>query len=105
MKRYLHYVPTFVIAIVVALMLRHGPIPQLERYHEFADHAFWAGIPHAADVLSNLGFALVALWGGFTFVATADPSRSASGLGRVQHVPDRLTAYLSWLNLLSPGTR
>ena len=64
MKRYLHYFPTFVFAIVVVLMLLHGPIAQLEHYHEFADHSSWAGIPHAADVLSNLGFALVALWGG-----------------------------------------
>jgi hypothetical protein len=65
MKRYLHYLPTLVLSTVVALMLLHGPIRQLEHYHEFADHSFWAGIPHAADVLSNLGFALVALWGAF----------------------------------------
>ena len=63
MKRYLHYLPTFVIAIAIALMLLHGPIPQLEHWHEFADDSFWAGIPHAANVLSNLGFASVAVWG------------------------------------------
>jgi len=63
MKRYPHYMPTFAIAIVALLMLLHGPILQSERYHDFADHSLWAGIPHAADVLSNLGFAIVALWG------------------------------------------
>lgn len=62
MKRHHRYVPTVAIAIVAALMLLHGLIPQLERYHDFADHSLWAGIPHAADVLSNLGFAVVALW-------------------------------------------
>ena len=63
MKRYLHFIPTFAIALVVALMLLHGPIAQPEQYHAFADHSVWAGIPHAADVVSNLGFAAVALWG------------------------------------------
>lgn len=63
MNRYLHHIPTFAISMVAVVMLLHGPIPQLEHYHEFADHSLWAGIPHAADVLSNLGFAVVALWG------------------------------------------
>lgn len=63
MKRYLHYLPPFAIAMVVALMLLHGPIAQPERYHAFADQSRWSGIPHVADVLSNLGFAVVAMWG------------------------------------------
>ena len=63
MKRCLHCIPTFVIAAIISFMLLHGPILQPQQYHEFADHSLWAGIPHAADVLSNLGFALVALWG------------------------------------------
>jgi hypothetical protein len=63
MKRYLRYVTTFAITLVAALMLLHGPILQPVHYHEFADHSLWANIPHAADVLSNLGFAVVALWG------------------------------------------
>jgi hypothetical protein len=46
----------------IALAL-HGPIEQLANYHAFADQTHFAGIPHACDVLSNLGFALVALWG------------------------------------------
>ena len=63
MKRYLHFIPTFAIALVVALMLLHGPIAQPAHYHEFADDSLWASIPHAADVLSNVGFAVVAIWG------------------------------------------
>ena len=34
-------------------------ITQDPRYHGFADQRSWLGIPHAADVLSNLAFALV----------------------------------------------
>ena len=64
MKRYFTYLPMLILLIATAAMLWHGPIPQLERYHEFADHSTWAGVPHAADVLSNLGFAFVAMWGG-----------------------------------------
>ena len=63
MKRYLHFIPTFAIASVVALMLLHGLIAQPAHYHEFADDSLWASIPHAADVLSNVGFAVVAIWG------------------------------------------
>ena len=64
MKRYFSYLPTLILLVATAAMLWHGPIPQLERYHEFADHSTWVGVPHAADVLSNLGFAFVAVWGG-----------------------------------------
>ena len=52
------------IAIALALAgAAHGPIGQLANYHDFADHTVVFGIPHACDVMSNLGFALVALWG------------------------------------------
>jgi hypothetical protein len=63
MKRYIRHIPALAITMVAALMLLHGPIAQPAHYHEFADQSLWAGIPHAADVLSNLGFAMVALWG------------------------------------------
>lgn len=44
-------------------MLLHGPIAQLEGYHSFADQVMRFGILNCGDVLSNAGFALVALWG------------------------------------------
>jgi hypothetical protein len=34
-------------------------IPQDPLYHQFADQRVWLGVPNAADVLSNLAFALV----------------------------------------------
>lgn len=63
MKRLLVHIPLLVTVSLCALMLAHGPIAQLPHYHEFADQAAWAGVPHAADVLSNIGFALVGAWG------------------------------------------
>jgi hypothetical protein len=62
MKR---WIPTALLALVAFAMLLHGPIPQLEHYHEFADARALFGLPNAADVLSNVGFALVGLWGFF----------------------------------------
>lgn len=49
--------------VIGLLLIAYGPIAQLDNYHAFADHSSWNGLPHAADVLSNAGFALVALWG------------------------------------------
>lgn len=60
MKRWL---PTVVLAMVVVAMLAHGPIAQLEHYHVFADIRPLLGLPNAADVLSNAGFAIVGVWG------------------------------------------
>ena len=57
------WLPFVLVAVAAAAMLVHGPIPQLDRYHEFADTRALFSIPNAADVLSNLGFALVGLWG------------------------------------------
>ena len=57
------WLPTFLTVLIAAAMLVHGPIHQPAHYHEFAnDHALW-DIPNAADVLSNIGFALVGGWG------------------------------------------
>jgi hypothetical protein len=58
-----HHLPTIVTIALGALFLAHGPIAQLPHYHEFADQAKRMSIPNAADVLSNLGFAIVAAWG------------------------------------------
>ena len=50
------------LAAVIALGI-HGPIPQSQSYHAFADkRAIW-GIPNFFDVISNLAFVLVGLLG------------------------------------------
>jgi hypothetical protein len=50
-----------IFGIMAALLL--GPIHQPRNYNDFADQTVLLGIPHGHDVLSNLGFALVAAWG------------------------------------------
>ena len=57
------HLPLFITLFLAGVALLHGPIAQLPNYHDFADQGILFGIPHFADVLSNLGFALVALWG------------------------------------------
>jgi hypothetical protein len=39
------------------------PIPQPLSYHNFADHRGWLGIPNFGDVVSNVPFAIVGVWG------------------------------------------
>lgn len=46
---------------IVGLAL-HGPIVQWASYYHFADDRPWGPLPHAWNVLSNLPFAVVALW-------------------------------------------
>lgn len=49
------------LAIVVACF---GPaVAQYDHYHAFADQRTLWGLPHAMDVLSNLPFALLGIWG------------------------------------------
>jgi hypothetical protein len=49
------------IAVAVASWL--PPIAQWPAYHDFADRRVWLGVPNFLDVVSNLGFLLVALAG------------------------------------------
>ncbi len=60
MKR---WIPTSVLLLIASGMLLYGPIAQFDHYHEFADHRALLRLPNAADVLSNIGFAVVGLWG------------------------------------------
>lgn len=61
-------------ALAVALW-SHGPTAQWASYHAFADQRPAWGIPHAADVLSNLPFALAGLWA--LWAARGAPQRGA----------------------------
>ncbi|MGZ5102997.1 MAG: hypothetical protein ACXWHB_01765 [Usitatibacter sp.] len=60
MKR---WIPLGVLALAAILMIAHGPIPQLDHYHDFADKRPLGFVPNAGDVLSNAGFAIVGVWG------------------------------------------
>ena len=50
-----------VVVIIIAVFL--PPIPQPLAYHNFADHHSWLGVPNFGDVISNLPFAIVGVWG------------------------------------------
>ena len=73
------WIPAAVMLAIAAAMLAHGPIAQLPHYHEFADTRALLGIPNAADVLSNLGFALVGTWGLAALAAHRRDPRIARG--------------------------
>ena len=48
---------------ICGTLLLLGPIAQAPDYNQFADQSTLFGIPHAGDVLSNAGFAIVGVWG------------------------------------------
>src|SRR5437763_8128973 len=54
--------PPIILTVSALVLVVHGPIHQFARYHDFADRRMFLGVPNAADVLSNLGFALVSVW-------------------------------------------
>lgn len=63
MKPMRYYIPSAVTLGLTAAALSQGAIPQIANYHDFADQQTLLGIPHFGDVVSNLGFALVAIIG------------------------------------------
>jgi hypothetical protein len=66
MARWIKHAPTIITVGLVVILALHGRIAQPAHYHEFADQSAGFGIPHMADVFSNAGFALVAIWGWLT---------------------------------------
>ena len=66
MARWIKHAPTIITVGTVVILALHGRIAQPAHYNEFADQSAGFGIPHMADVFSNAGFALVAIWGWLT---------------------------------------
>lgn len=57
---------TTLVALIVLgaiLLFSRPPIPQPLGYHNFADQHSWFGIPNFMDVVSNLPFLVMGLWG------------------------------------------
>ena len=65
--------------MLIGAALWYGPIAQLPDYHRFADQQTLFGIPHFADVVSNIGFAMVALWGACTLPRASGHATLAHG--------------------------
>jgi hypothetical protein len=59
--------------VLVAVVAVFTPrMAQPLSYHHFADQRSWLGIPNFGDVASNLGFAVVGLWGLWVLLAKPD---------------------------------
>lgn len=97
MNRSLAALPLLITLLACGLLLAHGPIAQLPHYHDFADQSSFMGLPHAADVLSNIGFAIVGLWGWLRLRPMAD--HPAIGSGRVGY-----QLFLAGLMLTAMGS-
>ncbi len=70
--------PVVALLLIAALTL-FGPIAQPHGYHAFADERMLFGIARGGDVLSNIGFLLVAAYGFMALrrAASDDPTRQA----------------------------
>lgn len=79
MAAWIRHAPTIVTVGMIAILALHGRIAQPAHYHDFADQSVAIGLPHAADVLSNAGFALVAIWGWLTLRPRRASARLRAG--------------------------
>lgn len=97
--------PRIMTGLLLAAAVIHGPIAQLPHYHQFADQAPRFGIPHFADVLSNFGFLVVALWGWFALQPLREHPALADGWPgyRLFLIGLLLTAFGSAWYHLAPG--
>lgn len=77
----------------IAAFLRSPRIPQPQAYHNFADHRARFGIANFNDVVSNLPFAIVGIWG-WVFLAS-----KSSRTQFIQH-RERWPYFLMFLGLL-----
>ncbi|HUH95126.1 MAG TPA: alkaline phytoceramidase [Casimicrobiaceae bacterium] len=105
MNRWLRFTPTAIVLAAIAALAFVGPIHQFADYHSFADRRAWLGIPNAADVLSNAGFAIVGLWGLLRIGPRSDdPAIAAAWPGyRLFLVALVLTAFGSAFYHWGPG--
>jgi hypothetical protein len=66
------------LTVAVATIALLAPrTPQPLRYHNFADHRAWLGIPNFGDVASNLAFAIFGAWG-LWFLLHLHPDETAA---------------------------
>src|SRR5689334_24758203 len=87
------------------MLAMHGRIAQPAHYHDFADTSAAFGIHHMADVFSNAGFALVAIWGWLALRPHRSSDRLRAGWPgyRLFLIGLLLTAFGSAFFHLAPG--
>lgn len=64
-----------VVIAATALIFSRPPIPQSLDYHNFADQRSFVGVPNFLDVVSNLPFLIVGIWG---LLVVASPKYAGS---------------------------
>jgi hypothetical protein len=79
--------------LVTAAAMFAPRIAQPLSYHHFADQRSWLGIPNFGDVASNLGFAVVGLWGLWALLAAF----SHEGQGYRIDSEFLQSVFLSWV--------
>lgn len=108
MRRYLPLLPTALTLAATLALVFYGPIAQLAHFHDFADTRGAGGIANAADVLSNIPFALVGLWG-LARLATAreHPALSRGWTGYMLFFAALVLTAIgsSWYHLAPDNTR
>ncbi|HET9653348.1 MAG TPA: hypothetical protein VFP36_14200 [Usitatibacter sp.] len=98
----LGWMPAAALVAIAVLMAMHGPIAQPAGYHDFADTRTWLGVPRAADVLSNLPFAVVGAWGLWSMRRSRALPAAASAAYALFFVSLALTALGSGYYHLAP---
>src|SRR5262249_16362811 len=72
------------LGIVSAVVLRClPPLPQSQEYHHFADDRTFLGVPNGLNVISNLPFLIVGVWG----LWSVSRNQVGSSLDRVDRWP------------------
>ncbi|MGY4313277.1 hypothetical protein [Bradyrhizobium sp. JR3.5] len=104
-KPWMKCAPTIITIGIIAAFAVHGRIAQPPHYNDFADHSAVFGLPHAGDVLSNIGFALVAISGWLALRPHRDSDRLRAGWPgyRLFLIGLLLTAFGSAFFHLAPG--
>lgn len=104
-KPWMKAAPAIITIGIIAAFAAHGRIAQPAHYNDFADHSAQLGIPHAGDVLSNAGFALVAIWGWLALWPHRNSDRLRDGWPgyRLFLIGLLLTAFGSAFFHLAPG--
>lgn len=76
-----------VTAVALVLLYTQGAIPQDQGYYNFADRRTWLGIPNAADVLSNIPFLVVGIWGLAVIYSGQAERRARMFIDRAERLP------------------
>jgi hypothetical protein len=96
-----HRVRWLVLAAVVAaattLIFSRPPIPQPISYHDFADQRAFLGVPNFLNVLSNLPFLFVGVWGLLVVVRRKSNSAFLTGSERWAYAVFFLGVALTFL--------